>query len=274
VDQSRRWFTSRAAHVKARSAGTYPHSSEALRGPLPAPLRGLDAAQPTPRRPGLISIGPPTPGPRTLGPTRALLPDPPVGTAPLALHVYRAHHSLRAPIVRLMVCGTDVTTKEDLHRLVDELSPLDVEIARRGLAIAVGHATDDMESHLARLRVELAAHRGDRITVERRQVVRQLAADITVLAGKLADFGQVAPSMGDSAAELMRLATLLDQMLAARDDPAFGESVPDALLIALLTAPEDDEEETDQERAAVAEAREDIRVGRTRPWEDVRRELG
>ena len=33
--------------------------------------------------------------------------------------------------------------------------------------------------------------------------------------------------------------------------------------------PEDDEEETDEERAEVAEAREDVRAGRTRPWADV-----
>ena len=52
------------------------------------------------------------------------------------------------------------------------------------------------------------------------------------------------------------------------------EPLTDPLLPALATAPIDAEPETDEERAAVAEAREDLAHGRVRPWEDVRRELG
>ena len=51
------------------------------------------------------------------------------------------------------------------------------------------------------------------------------------------------------------------------------EPLADPFLLALATAPIDDEPETEEERAAVAEAYEDIAHGRVRPWEDVRREL-
>ena len=48
----------------------------------------------------------------------------------------------------------------------------------------------------------------------------------------------------------------------------------DPVLHALLTAPEDDEPETAKERAAVAEARQEIKEGRVHSLEEVRRELG
>ena len=51
------------------------------------------------------------------------------------------------------------------------------------------------------------------------------------------------------------------------------EPLADPFLFALANAPIDDEPETEEERAAVAEAREDVAHGRVRPWEDVRREL-
>jgi hypothetical protein len=51
------------------------------------------------------------------------------------------------------------------------------------------------------------------------------------------------------------------------------EPLADPFLLALANAPIDDEPETEEERAAVAEAREDVAQGRVRPWEDVRREL-
>ena len=51
------------------------------------------------------------------------------------------------------------------------------------------------------------------------------------------------------------------------------EPLADPFLLALPTAPLDDEPETDEERAAVAEAYEDLAHGRVRPWEEVRREL-
>jgi hypothetical protein len=38
-------------------------------------------------------------------------------------------------------------------------------------------------------------------------------------------------------------------------------------------APVDDEEETDEERALVAEARADVATGRTIPWSEVKRRL-
>ena len=51
------------------------------------------------------------------------------------------------------------------------------------------------------------------------------------------------------------------------------EPLADPFILALMNAPIDGEPETDEERAAVAEAFEDLAHGRVRPWEDVRREL-
>ena len=51
------------------------------------------------------------------------------------------------------------------------------------------------------------------------------------------------------------------------------EPLADPFLLALMDAAIDDEAESAEERAAVAEALEDLAHGRTRPWEDVRREL-
>ena len=48
----------------------------------------------------------------------------------------------------------------------------------------------------------------------------------------------------------------------------------DAVERSLLLAPDDDEPETPDERAAVEEALRDIREGRTVPHEEVKRRLG
>ena len=48
----------------------------------------------------------------------------------------------------------------------------------------------------------------------------------------------------------------------------------DPVLRAMLEAPEDDEPETEEERAAVAEAYEDLAAGRIVPLEEVKREFG
>lgn len=48
----------------------------------------------------------------------------------------------------------------------------------------------------------------------------------------------------------------------------------DPVLNAILNAPEDDEPESDEERAAVDKAREDVRMGRVVGLEQVKRELG
>jgi hypothetical protein len=46
------------------------------------------------------------------------------------------------------------------------------------------------------------------------------------------------------------------------------------VLRAFLEAPEDDEPETEEERAAVEEAYEDLKAGRVFRWKEVNRELG
>jgi len=48
----------------------------------------------------------------------------------------------------------------------------------------------------------------------------------------------------------------------------------DPVRLALMTAPFDDEEETDEERAAVAEARQQLACGETIPDAEVWRRLG
>ena len=48
----------------------------------------------------------------------------------------------------------------------------------------------------------------------------------------------------------------------------------DPVLRAFLNAPEDDEPESEEERAAVAEAYEDLKAGRVFRWKEVKRELG
>lgn len=52
------------------------------------------------------------------------------------------------------------------------------------------------------------------------------------------------------------------------------EPLTDPLLTTLANAPYDDEPETDEERAAVAEAREGYRRGEWKTAQEVRRELG
>ena len=47
----------------------------------------------------------------------------------------------------------------------------------------------------------------------------------------------------------------------------------DPVLRAFMEAPEDDEEETEEERALVQEARQEYLRGEIRPWEEVRKEL-
>lgn len=64
---------------------------------------------------------------------------------------------------------------------------------------------------------------------------------------------------------------LPDQNLLAAKEAI--EPLADPFLAALANAPIDDEPESDEERAAVADAMEDLAHGRARPWEAVRGEL-
>lgn len=65
--------------------------------------------------------------------------------------------------------------------------------------------------------------------------------------------------------ELGAAERFLEYLRLAATDPA---------LHTLLTAPEDDEPEDEEERAAVAEAREDVEKGRVYSLDEVKRELG
>ncbi len=68
--------------------------------------------------------------------------------------------------------------------------------------------------------------------------------------------------------------------LADKDVPAaqsylryLAELARDPLLRALAEAPIDDEEETEEERIAVQEAKDAVARGEVRPWEEVNAEL-
>ncbi len=47
----------------------------------------------------------------------------------------------------------------------------------------------------------------------------------------------------------------------------------DPVLRSFMEAPEDDDEETEEERAMIEEARQEYLRGEARPWEEVREEL-
>ncbi len=65
-----------------------------------------------------------------------------------------------------------------------------------------------------------------------------------------------------------------EELEAARRYLEYLRDMGDPFMRALHGAPEDDEPETEEERAAVEEAKAEIRRGEGLPWEDVRRELG
>jgi hypothetical protein len=64
------------------------------------------------------------------------------------------------------------------------------------------------------------------------------------------------------------------ELAAAERFLHYLRATADPVLRALLEAPPDDEPETDEERRAVQEAREDLARGEARTLEEVRRELG
>jgi hypothetical protein len=64
------------------------------------------------------------------------------------------------------------------------------------------------------------------------------------------------------------------ELAAAERFLHYLRTMADPVLRALLEAPLDDEPETDDERQAVQEAREELARGEVRTLEEVRRELG
>ncbi len=65
-----------------------------------------------------------------------------------------------------------------------------------------------------------------------------------------------------------------DEFADARLYLEYLRSGRDPLLKKLLDAPYEDEPETEEERAGMAEAWEDVRAGRTIPMEEIEREFG
>lgn len=64
------------------------------------------------------------------------------------------------------------------------------------------------------------------------------------------------------------------EIAAAERFLAYLRHVQDPVLRALLEAPEDDEPETEEERAAVAEAYKDLKAGRVVGHEQIKRDFG
>lgn len=64
------------------------------------------------------------------------------------------------------------------------------------------------------------------------------------------------------------------ELEAARRYLEYLRDTADPLVRKLLEAPEDDEPQTEKERAAVAEAEEDFKAGRVFSHEEVKREFG
>jgi hypothetical protein len=64
------------------------------------------------------------------------------------------------------------------------------------------------------------------------------------------------------------------ELAAAERFLHYLRATADPVLRALLEAPLDDEPETEEERCAVQEAREELARGKVRTLEEVRRELG
>ncbi len=65
-----------------------------------------------------------------------------------------------------------------------------------------------------------------------------------------------------------------DELVDARLYIDYVRSDHDPLIRRLMLAPHDDEPETEEERQAVAEARDDVKAGRTIPLEEIEREFG
>jgi CO dehydrogenase/acetyl-CoA synthase beta subunit len=61
---------------------------------------------------------------------------------------------------------------------------------------------------------------------------------------------------------------------AAKRFLEYLRNMGDPVLRAMLEAPEDDEPETEEERAAVAEAQEDFKAGRVVSHQELKREFG
>ena len=76
--------------------------------------------------------------------------------------------------------------------------------------------------------------------------------------------------------DLRRLVDQLSdsELVAARRLLEYLRDTGDPVLRAFLEAPEDDELETEEERAAVAEGEEDFKAGRIVSHEELKREFG
>ena len=63
------------------------------------------------------------------------------------------------------------------------------------------------------------------------------------------------------------------ELPVARRYLEYLRNMGDPVLRAFMEAPEDDEEETEEERAAIDEAYQDLAAGKVTPLEDVKREF-
>jgi peptidoglycan hydrolase CwlO-like protein len=149
------------------------------------------------------------------------------------------------------------TTREEFHKFIDQVPPTQLTadvLARLKALLSASErsVSDDLESPTA------SAHPAPKKSLQ----MRKLAADLQTLLVQIREFDLTTPELREHLANLQRIVA----ELAAKEAELERRT-------AFQNAPLDDEEETDEELAAVASAREDIRAGRTRPWTDVSRDF-
>jgi len=138
------------------------------------------------------------------------------------------------------------TSREDFHKFIDQVPPKQL--------------TADV---LARVRALVSAlGRSGAALGKKSEQTRKSADELATLLTWMRELDLTTPEVREQVEKVQRLVAESAVLEADRE-----------YLLALQNAPEDDEEETDEELADVADAREDIRAGQTRAWADVRRDL-
>jgi hypothetical protein len=166
-----------------------------------------------------------------------------------------------------------VTTKEQLARLVDELSPEELATIEAFAAFLVSRrqaATSGTQAEMEQPSDPLP----DLPPAPSSEDVRELfnrPPHPDSPSGALAHFWS---SVDELRAKLGAMRIVLTDPDHWQAEYADGrrEHV-DPMLQALYSAPADDEPLTDEERAAIEEARAEIERGETEPWEKVRTDL-
>ncbi len=148
------------------------------------------------------------------------------------------------------------TTREEFHKFIDQVPPTQLTadvLARLKALLSVSERSATSES---------PDSASTNPAAKKSWQLRKLAADLQTLSVQVQEFELTTPEIREHLASLQHIVA---ERAALEAEVEYRR--------AFHNAPLDDEEEEDEELTAVAEAQEDIRAGRTRPWEDVRREF-